>query len=171
VLTTGYIPRWDGTSWGQVENHKGEKGRLNGVETEITEYGPLPDGWATSPPPPTLEEAKAAKLKEINAAKWAAVEGGEVEYENLHFHTDSASQGLLASAVTMHQAIGTLPQVWKAKDGYLPITSVTQLTDIGALVAAFVEAQFEKEFQLAANVNAAETVEDVEAITWKVVYE
>ncbi len=44
-LVDGFIPHWDGGKWEQVENHKGRKGYVNGVYTEIKEYGPLPEGW------------------------------------------------------------------------------------------------------------------------------
>jgi hypothetical protein len=164
----GFVPVWNGSAWTHVEDHRGKKGYVNGEEVEIKEIGPLPEGWSDAPPPPTLDEAKAAKLAEINAAKWREIEGGQVEYGGLHFHTDSNSQSLLSSNVLIFQMLGQLPQVWKAKDGYLPITSVDQLTAIGALVAQHVEAQFGIEFTLAAQVGAAETVEAVQAIAWPV---
>ena len=124
--------------------------------------------WDAAHPaaPLTPDEAKALKLAEINGAKWAAIEGGEVEYEGLHFHTDSASQGLLGNAILIHQALGSLPQVWKAKDGYLEVTSIDQLTAIGALVAAYVEGMFGTEYALRAAVEAAETAEEAGAIGW-----
>lgn len=53
AVIDGYIPRWNGTSWDQVENHKGEEGWLNGQFHIISDYGPYPPGWsATEPPPP-----------------------------------------------------------------------------------------------------------------------
>lgn len=55
----GYIPKWNGESWDQVENHVGKHGYVNGVPTIITEYGPLPDGWSDTPPPPPLETVRA----------------------------------------------------------------------------------------------------------------
>jgi hypothetical protein len=121
---------------------------------------------APAPEPPTLAEAKARKLEEINLLKWGKIEGGEVEYENLHFHTDSASQSLLGNAILMHQALNTLPQVWKAKDGYLPITSIDQLTAIGALVAAYVEGLFGTEYVLRQQAEAAETADEIAAVIW-----
>ena len=55
-IQEGFIPRWDGKSWEQVEDHKGREGYLNGERHTIEEYGPLPDGWSDTPPPPTPEE-------------------------------------------------------------------------------------------------------------------
>lgn len=63
----GFIPHWNGGEREQVENHKGEKGYVNGQHIEIEEYGLLPEGWSITPPPPTLEEAKAAKKSAIDA--------------------------------------------------------------------------------------------------------
>jgi hypothetical protein len=166
MLTAGAIPRWNGEAWEQVENHVGEKGWVNGVETEITEYGPYPEGWSDTPPPPTLEEAKEKKLKEINDAKWAAIRTGEVEYEGLHYGTDKDSQNALSRAVVAYQSTGALPPVWKAKDGALQNPTIEQLTAILALVIGFAEVQFSRESTLMERVNAAETVEDAEAVTW-----
>lgn len=50
------IARWNDKVWEQVEDHKGKSGYVNGVPTEIKEYGPLPDGWSDTPPAPTIEE-------------------------------------------------------------------------------------------------------------------
>lgn len=75
VLQDGFIPRWNGEAWEQVENHKGEEGYLNGQPHTIKDYGPLPEGWSTTPLEPTPEEQAAqrraqimAQLAEIDAA-------------------------------------------------------------------------------------------------------
>lgn len=68
TIVEGKIPRWDGKKWGQVEDHKGESGYVNGQPRTINEYGPLPDGWSDTPPPPLLADAKAAKQAEISSA-------------------------------------------------------------------------------------------------------
>ena len=167
VFVAGHIPKWNGSEWGeQVENHKGEKVYVNGEPYEITEYGPYPNGWSDSPPPPSLEEAKAAKLAEINQAKWTTIENGEVEYSGLHFQTNNVSQEALTERITLHQTLEILHQVWRAKDGYLQVTAVSQLTDIRALIEAFVQTQIMREYELTPKINAATTVETVEAIHW-----
>lgn len=56
TVVDGKIPHWTGSAWEQVENHKGENGYLNGAPYTIKEYGPLPDGWSDTPPPPTAAE-------------------------------------------------------------------------------------------------------------------
>lgn len=56
IVEDGKIPHWTGAAWEQVEDHKGKSGYVNGQPHEVKEYGPLPDGWSETPPPPTTEE-------------------------------------------------------------------------------------------------------------------
>ena len=56
TVVEGKVPRWTGKNWEQVEDHKGKRGYVNGVLTEIKEYGPLPAGWSATPPAPTTEQ-------------------------------------------------------------------------------------------------------------------
>lgn len=56
VIAEGCVPRRVDGAWVDVENHVGEKGFINGVPTEIKEYGPLPAGWSATPPVPTEEQ-------------------------------------------------------------------------------------------------------------------
>ena len=67
-MEKGYIPRWNGTAWKQVENHKGEQGWLYGKPHIINQYGPYPDGWSDTAPEPTEKEKKAQHKAEILAA-------------------------------------------------------------------------------------------------------
>lgn len=71
-LQAGHIPHWSGAAWEQVENHKDQEGYVNGERVTIKEYGPLPAGWSDTPPPPTQEEARAAKLAEVMSGYNAA---------------------------------------------------------------------------------------------------
>lgn len=75
----GFIPRWNGESWDLEENHVGETGYLNGVYTVIKDYGPLPEGWSTSPPEPSDEEKYNAEREAIDkkySAPWDGATGG-----------------------------------------------------------------------------------------------
>jgi hypothetical protein len=147
-----YFPN-DSTTTEVPELEPGEKAKWNGTEWEVI-------------PAPTIDEIRALKLAEINKAKWDAIDNGEIEYEGLHFHTDSSSQSLLGNNIQIFQTLSKLPTVWKAKDGYLPITSVDQLITLGALIAQYVEAQFGHEFELVSVINDSETNEDIINIIW-----
>jgi hypothetical protein len=68
VILDGHIPRWTGSGWEQVEDHKGREGYVHGERTSIKDYGPLPAGWRDTPPPPTPEEALAAQKAAFTGA-------------------------------------------------------------------------------------------------------
>ena len=72
TLKKGFVPRWTGEKWGQVEDHKGKSGYVNGQQHEIKEYGPLPDGWSDTPSPPTHEEL-FDRLRILRDARISAV--------------------------------------------------------------------------------------------------
>lgn len=63
TFVDGYIPRWTGEKWEQVENHVGEKGYVNGKPIVINEYGPYPEGWSKDAPP---EDTKLIRLRKID---------------------------------------------------------------------------------------------------------
>lgn len=69
----GFIRRRVGAKWIYVEDHKGKNGYVNGQPHEIKEYGPLPDGWSDTPPPPTLTDVQTAKRQEINSGYQSAL--------------------------------------------------------------------------------------------------
>lgn len=74
VIADGFVPKRVNGVWIDVENHVGEKGYVNGVPTEIKEYGPLPEGWSDTPPPPTIEELfdmlRSFRDARISAVLW-----------------------------------------------------------------------------------------------------
>ena len=70
----GFIPRWSGSSWELVEDHKGEEGYLDGRAHTIQEYGPYPAGWSKDAPEKTAKERAQedadrikARLREIDS--------------------------------------------------------------------------------------------------------
>lgn len=69
----GFARFYRNGKWEFVEDHRKEDGYVNGVKTTIHEVGPLPEGWSTEPPAPTVDEARAWKTSEINAAYSAAL--------------------------------------------------------------------------------------------------
>lgn len=60
-LRKGFIPRWNGKAWEQIENHTGEQGYLNDQPHIIDQYGPYPEGFLTQ------EEYEAEQLAEYNS--------------------------------------------------------------------------------------------------------
>ena len=74
TVVEGKVPRWTGKNWKQVEDHKGKNGYVNGQHHTTKEYGPLPEGWSETPPPPTTEELFTSLRSErdtrISAVLW-----------------------------------------------------------------------------------------------------
>ena len=63
-------------AWVATPDHRGREGFMpDGSPCKIATWGPLPEGWTVEKPvvPPTLEEARTAKLAEINAGYSAVV--------------------------------------------------------------------------------------------------
>lgn len=107
VLLAGFIPKWNGKEWQQVENHKDEDGYLNGQPYRIKDYGPYPDGFSLTPqepPKPTLEELKANGIARIDAATSGEILAGfdyEFAGETLHFSYDAFDQQNFSDSVNV----------------------------------------------------------------------
>ena len=71
---TGFWPAEKNGKWEDIEDHRGKEGYLKGQPHTIEEYGPLPDGWSDTPPPPTTEELFARlrdqRYTRINSVLW-----------------------------------------------------------------------------------------------------
>lgn len=82
-LEAGFLPKWTGKAWKNIESHVGETGYLNGRPYTIREHGPLPKGWSTTLPEPTAEElAEQEKLKaemKVNAQRIPDLENAAVD--------------------------------------------------------------------------------------------
>lgn len=91
-LRQGYWPVWDSGAerWNQVEDHRGETGYLDGEWFRISELGPLPDGWSTTPPQPEDTRTPEEKRRDAYTAEadpiLAQVEGYRAEAEVLRSH-------------------------------------------------------------------------------------
>lgn len=52
----GFHPAEQNGRWIEIEDHRGRNGYVNGQPHEIESFGPPPDGWSETLPPPTPEE-------------------------------------------------------------------------------------------------------------------
>lgn len=133
-------------------------------------------GECTLDPGPTeaeqLASAKTAKSKEINAARLAAIESG-VHWGGYVWDSDETSRGNLTGAVSGYQA-GLLSSAsetgcvitWRTSDNQdIPLTGEDLLALSGAMLA-HVNEQYLASWTLKNQVDTAETVEAVKAITW-----
>ena len=110
TVVEGKVPRWTGKNWEQVEDHKGKSGYVNGAPYEIKEYGPLPEGWSETPPPPTVEELfdrlRSFRDARINSVLWMR----ERHTDELELGTEpTLTPEQYAALLTYIQALRDLP--------------------------------------------------------------
>ena len=111
-----------------------------------------------------LAAAKAAKKSEIAAARYASEVAG-VTVGGVVVRTDRESQALITGAALKAIQDAEYTCTWKAEGGFLELTAV-QILAIADAVRAHVQGCFDLEAAKCAQIDAAQTVEDVEAVTW-----
>ncbi|MFC3706036.1 DUF4376 domain-containing protein [Devosia honganensis] len=115
-------------------------------------------GW----PHPSLEEAKAAKLAELDEIRWQ-VEIGGTEMAGITIRTDPNSQAKVAAAYTMARLDPAYEvPTWEALPGLFAPLSNAQLIAMGEAVRDHVQDTFNRKAVLHAAITALESVEAVE---------
>jgi len=117
------------------------------------------------PPAPTLEQLKERKRAEIAATRYEAETRG-ITVNSVSVATDRDSQSLLTAAALSAFMDSTYTVEWKMTDGTFATLTAEQIIAIGRAVSAHVETCFSREKTLYAQVDAAQSAEDVAAITW-----
>lgn len=184
-IPDGYAARWTGEDWELVEDHRqkmDEQGRKHGgtpywlpdegdnwqsPERYMEELGPLPDGAVTTrpeKPAPTLEEAKAAKLAEINAGCDAILKKAVSDYpeteQQTFYKQDAESAAYLKNPETETPFLTTLATA-RGIDIETMVEKVRAKTDAFAQLSAFICGQRQA---MEDTLDALETVEEVEAL-------
>lgn len=113
---------------------------------------------------PTLDELKAAKSKEIAAARYAAEIAG-ISFAGAAIRTDRESQALITGAALAAINDAETSVTWKAANGFITL-SAAQIIAVAQAVRDHVEACFNQEAELQAEIDAAVSAEEVSAITW-----
>lgn len=134
---------------------------LTGPSDENVEFGPLEPGEGET----TLSVAKARKLRELAAARYASEVAG-VTVNGATVRTDRESQAMITGAALAAVQDANYTCKWKTEDGFVTLTAA-QIIAVATAVRAHVQAQFDREAELIVQVNVAATVEAVEAITWQ----
>ncbi|MFL7901584.1 DUF4376 domain-containing protein [Azospirillum argentinense] len=118
---------------------------------------------------PTLDEARAGRKAAATARRQTERDRGVVVNGN-RWHSDKGSADDIATAVSMArlyeagQGEGTFKTIWKTADGFVTVT-LSDLLAAGLAVGSFVQACFANEAALYAAIDAAETIEDVNAVS------
>ena len=118
-------------------------------------------------PKPSLEELKEAKRAEINQARDNAEQGG-FEYMGKVFDSDQVSaQRISMSAQAMALAPDGTTITWTCQDNSTIDLTAQELVGLVVALATWSNACHEKATALKAKIEAAQTAEELELITWE----
>lgn len=116
-----------------------------------------------SHPQAALEALKAAKKRQIEAERDAQTVA-DVTAHGRRWQADKRSQELLGQAIALAQAGLPLPPVWRDADNRdMPVTSLADLLAIARAIAAQVQQAYATSWTRKMAVDAATTVEEIEA--------
>ena len=138
VLQEGFIPRWAGEKWEQVEDHKGKSGYDGQPQTptdywlpgdtwetparQMTEFGPLPEGALLAAPTKPLDVAKAEARERLKAYRQSVEYGGFI-LNGQRWDSEQKDELRLNSAGKIFEAGLTDYNGWKVADGvYITLT-------------------------------------------------
>ena len=111
-----------------------------------------------------LEAAKERKRSEIAAARWEAETAG-IDVNGFTVRSDRESQALITGAALKAMQDSTYSCRWKTESGFVELTA-PQILAIADAVRAHVQSCFDREAELVALIEAAESPGEVEEITW-----
>lgn len=114
------------------------------------------------PPEPTLDELKAQKKQEIAAARYAAETAGTT-VNGITIDTGRDSQALITGAALAAMLDENYSLNWKTANGFIHLTA-PEIIAVAQAVRAHVQTCFDREGELVALVDAAETAEDLDEI-------
>ena len=125
--------------------------------------------FASQCPEQPLEELKLIKREEINAARDAAEQGG-FEYMGKVFDSDMVSCIRIQGAAQSMQAAAMAEEVptitWTTKDNSTVELTAQELLGLSVALATWSNECHQKATALKAQIDAAETAEELELITW-----
>jgi hypothetical protein len=108
--------------------------------------------------------AKENKYAEIAAARYNAEIAG-VTVNGVSIKTDRESQGLITGAALKAMQDSTYSCRWKTESGFVELTA-PQILAIADAVRAHVQSCFDREAELLPLIEAAESPEELEAISY-----
>lgn len=120
------------------------------------------------PPEPTLDERKVQKKTEIAASRYARETAG-VTVDGFMVDTGRDSQALITGAALAAMLDENYSLNWKTDAGFIHL-SAPEIIAVAQAVRAHVQACFDREGELVALVDTAETKEDLDEIiiSWPV---
>ena len=166
----GFARVWTGESWQEVEDHRGTKYWLPGEgygtpAHEMKELGSLPEGATTTAPEKTLDELKTDKIAALKAER-DQKEVLPIEYNGNSFdYDDKARDRINAAIIALDVAGDEATLQWTTANNTNATVTAQDLRNIIAAVAMRSNTLHEQYRVAKEAVNAAETKEEVEAVT------
>ena len=123
------------------------------------------------PPPPTLEEVKALKIKEINEMRDMLEQAG-FEFKGSYFDSDQISyMRLLGASQTAQTALATGQAFsidWTLSDNTTRTMTAQDMIGIIPAFAMYSNQLHEDASFIKSKIEDAQTIEEVEAIIWEI---
>jgi len=148
----------------------------DGSKLEIPENEDIPNGYTEIEYPGELyywqngewvldiEKYKAKKIVELADARWREEVGGYM-YKGHEFHSDRESQDRFFQAYMASLSDSNFTVTWKTKNGWLEMTASDFITLYNEFYV-FLQNLYQKEKNLQEQIEAATTIEELEAIQW-----
>lgn len=165
-----YVAVWNGAAWVETEDYRGKEYWLPGDTygtpgREVKEIGPLPEGATLTPPEQTIDEVKVIK-KSVLKAERDQKEVLPIEYNGNSFdYDDKARDRINAAIIALDMAGAEATLQWTTADNTNATVTAQDLRNIIAAVAMRSNTLHEQYRVAKEVVNAAETKEEVEAVT------
>jgi hypothetical protein len=112
-----------------------------------------------------LGKLKAEKIAKIADLRWQEETGGYM-YNGHEFHSDRESQDRFFQAFIASINDPTFTTIWKTKTGWLEMTASDFITLYNEF-QVFLQGLYQKEKALQEQVEAATTIEELEAVKWQ----
>jgi hypothetical protein len=119
--------------------------------------------WVIRAALPTLDEVRARKLAELAGLRWEKETGGTV-FNGMPVATDAVSQTKYIGAVVGVQIDPNAVINWKMADGTFVPLDAQAITAVAMAVRAHVQACFDNEAELKAQIEAATTADQISAV-------
>ena len=144
--------------------HKKVKWHEVSRESGPTAFTGLENGsWVIRAALPTLEELRVQKLAELAALRWEKETGG-TQFNGMPVATDAVSQTKYIGAVVGAQIDPNAVINWKMADGTFVPLDASAITAVAMAVRAHVQACFDNEAELKAQIEAASTADEIAAV-------
>ena len=162
--------KWQGGAWVAVEDYRKKEYWLPGDTygtpgREVKEIGPLPEGAMLTPPEQTIDEVKVIKKSALKAER-DQKEVLPIEYNGNSFdYDDKARDRINAAIIALDMAGKEATLQWTTANNTNATVTAQDLRNIIAAVAMRSNTLHEQYRVAKEAVNAAETKEEVEAVT------